>query len=170
MYIQDLDFGSSWNAIQNMPWNICLEHESVEWFLFFFAPPVLPQIQDGSWHQSRFFFHTQDSRQLPIVHIQDFPTSQPSRQQHVEVGPVCFLWHQPHPHVWFTQTTKMQGFPTPIQKKWLPTDTQVFIRFCHGNQSNICLIEGRRTRKNSISVEHPGQRRPKRTAYTNIYR
>lgn len=49
------------------------------------------KIQDGSWHQSRFFFHTQDSRQLPIVDIQEFPTSQPNSQQHIEIGPVCFL-------------------------------------------------------------------------------
>uniref|UniRef100_A0A4W6FP22 Fibrillar collagen NC1 domain-containing protein n=1 Tax=Lates calcarifer TaxID=8187 RepID=A0A4W6FP22_LATCA len=49
------------------------------------------KIQDGSWHQSRFFFHTQDSRQLPIVDIQEFPTSQPNTLQHIEIGPVCFL-------------------------------------------------------------------------------
>uniref|UniRef100_A0A3Q3FF86 Fibrillar collagen NC1 domain-containing protein n=2 Tax=Labrus TaxID=30799 RepID=A0A3Q3FF86_9LABR len=49
------------------------------------------KIQDGSWHQSRFFFHTQDSRQLPIVDVQEFPTSQPNGQQHLEIGPVCFL-------------------------------------------------------------------------------
>lgn len=55
------------------------------------VPPILFQIQDGSWHQSRFFFHTQDSRQLPIVDIQEFPTSQPNSQQHIEMGPVCFF-------------------------------------------------------------------------------
>ncbi|TKS74238.1 Collagen alpha-1(XXIV) chain [Collichthys lucidus] len=38
------------------------------------------KIQDGSWHQSRFFFHTQDSRQLPIVDVQEFPPSQPNTQ------------------------------------------------------------------------------------------
>uniref|UniRef100_A0A3Q3K7G5 Fibrillar collagen NC1 domain-containing protein n=1 Tax=Monopterus albus TaxID=43700 RepID=A0A3Q3K7G5_MONAL len=48
------------------------------------------KIQDGSWHQSRFFFHTQDSRQLPIVDIQEFPTSQPNSQRYIEVSPVCF--------------------------------------------------------------------------------
>lgn len=60
-------------------------------FLHLFIPL---QIQDGSWHQSRFFFHTQDSRQLPIVDIQEFPTSQRNSQQQIEIGPVCFLWHQ----------------------------------------------------------------------------
>ncbi|KAK5930509.1 hypothetical protein CgunFtcFv8_026737 [Champsocephalus gunnari] len=49
------------------------------------------KIQDGSWHQSRFFFHSQDSRQLPIVNIQEFPTSQPTSQRRIEIGPVCFL-------------------------------------------------------------------------------
>lgn len=49
------------------------------------------KIQDGSWHQSRFLFHTQDSRQLPIVDIQELSTSQPHGQRHIEVGPVCFL-------------------------------------------------------------------------------
>uniref|UniRef100_A0A3P8SZD4 Fibrillar collagen NC1 domain-containing protein n=1 Tax=Amphiprion percula TaxID=161767 RepID=A0A3P8SZD4_AMPPE len=49
------------------------------------------KIQDGSWHQSRFVFHTQDSRQLPIVDIQDLPTGQLNSQQHIEISPVCFL-------------------------------------------------------------------------------
>ncbi|CAB1437518.1 unnamed protein product [Pleuronectes platessa] len=50
------------------------------------------KIQDGSWHQSRFLFHTQDSRQLPIVDVQDLtPTSSPDSRQHLEIGPVCFL-------------------------------------------------------------------------------
>lgn len=49
------------------------------------------EIQDGSWHQTRFFFHTQDSRQLPIVDIQELPTSQLNSQRHIEIGPVCFL-------------------------------------------------------------------------------
>lgn len=49
------------------------------------------KIQDGSWHQSRFFFHTQDSYELPIVDIQEPPSSQPNHLLHLEVGPVCFL-------------------------------------------------------------------------------
>ncbi|KAF7660023.1 hypothetical protein LDENG_00290070 [Lucifuga dentata] len=49
------------------------------------------KIHDGSWHQSHFFFHTQDSRQLPIVEIQEIPASQAHSQRHTEVGPVCFL-------------------------------------------------------------------------------
>uniref|UniRef100_A0A3Q4HVC8 Fibrillar collagen NC1 domain-containing protein n=2 Tax=Neolamprologus brichardi TaxID=32507 RepID=A0A3Q4HVC8_NEOBR len=49
------------------------------------------KIQDGSWHQSRFLFHTQDSGQLPLVDIEEFPTSQISSQRNVEIGPVCFL-------------------------------------------------------------------------------
>uniref|UniRef100_A0A3Q3VNC7 Fibrillar collagen NC1 domain-containing protein n=1 Tax=Mola mola TaxID=94237 RepID=A0A3Q3VNC7_MOLML len=51
----------------------------------------IPQIQDGTWHQSRFFFHTQDSRQLPIVDMQEFPPLQPNSQRHIEIGPVCFF-------------------------------------------------------------------------------
>lgn len=79
-------------------------------FLCFFPPPILFQIQDGSWHQSRFFFHTQDSRQLPIVDIQEFPTSQPDSQRHIEIDPVCFLWHQHHRSCsLFTWATKIQG-------------------------------------------------------------
>lgn len=61
------------------------------WIQFLF---LLFQIQDGSWHESRFFFHTQDSRQLPIVDIQILPAPRPSSQRHIEIGPVCFFWHQ----------------------------------------------------------------------------
>lgn len=68
----------------------------ITWLIFSLSSSFFCQIQDGSWHQSRFFFHTQDSRQLPIVDMQEFPTSQPSGQRHIEIGPVCFLWHQPH--------------------------------------------------------------------------
>lgn len=49
------------------------------------------KIQDGSWHQSRFFFYTQDSRQLPIVDVQRLPTPQHNSQRQIEIGPVCFL-------------------------------------------------------------------------------
>uniref|UniRef100_A0A3Q2Q4T6 Fibrillar collagen NC1 domain-containing protein n=1 Tax=Fundulus heteroclitus TaxID=8078 RepID=A0A3Q2Q4T6_FUNHE len=49
------------------------------------------EIQDGSWHQSHFFFHTQDSRQLPIVDIQEFSSSLLHYQRPIETGPVCFL-------------------------------------------------------------------------------
>ncbi|MED6243348.1 hypothetical protein ATANTOWER_018737 [Ataeniobius toweri] len=49
------------------------------------------KIQDGSWHQSRFFFHTQDSCQLPIIDIQEFSSSLLNYQLHIEIGPVCFL-------------------------------------------------------------------------------
>uniref|UniRef100_A0A8C7M5T1 Fibrillar collagen NC1 domain-containing protein n=2 Tax=Oncorhynchus mykiss TaxID=8022 RepID=A0A8C7M5T1_ONCMY len=49
------------------------------------------RIQDGSWHQSRFFFHTQDSYELPIIDIQEQPLSQSNDLRHLEVGPVCFL-------------------------------------------------------------------------------
>lgn len=62
---------------------------------FFLLLSISCQIQDGSWHQSRFFFHTQDSRQLPIIDLQEFPT-QPNSQRHKESSPVCFLWHQHH--------------------------------------------------------------------------
>uniref|UniRef100_A0A3P9QAZ1 Fibrillar collagen NC1 domain-containing protein n=3 Tax=Poecilia reticulata TaxID=8081 RepID=A0A3P9QAZ1_POERE len=49
------------------------------------------KIQDGSWHQSHFFFLTQDSRQLPITDIQEFSSSLLNHRQHLETGPVCFL-------------------------------------------------------------------------------
>uniref|UniRef100_A0A8C5GK32 Fibrillar collagen NC1 domain-containing protein n=2 Tax=Gouania willdenowi TaxID=441366 RepID=A0A8C5GK32_GOUWI len=49
------------------------------------------QIHDGNWHQSRFLFHTQDSRQLPIVDILGIPSSQFNSQQRIEISPVCFL-------------------------------------------------------------------------------
>lgn len=49
------------------------------------------EIRDGSWHQSRFLFQTQDAQQLPIVDIQSVHPSRPGDQRHVEVGPVCFL-------------------------------------------------------------------------------
>lgn len=72
---------------------------------------VLFQIQDGSWHQSRFFFYTQDSRQLPIVDIQQHPTPQRHSQQRVEIGPVCFLWQQHHRGANLcSRTTLLQGW------------------------------------------------------------
>lgn len=74
------------------------------WFLF-----LLFQIQDGSWHESHFFFHTQDSRQLPIVDIQTFPAPRPSSQRHVEISPVCFFWHWHPCHVACAHATLMQG-------------------------------------------------------------
>uniref|UniRef100_A0A3B3R5H0 Fibrillar collagen NC1 domain-containing protein n=2 Tax=Paramormyrops kingsleyae TaxID=1676925 RepID=A0A3B3R5H0_9TELE len=51
------------------------------------------KIQDGSWHQSHFFFRTQDSQKLPVVNFQVFPAAQQGyhRRQDLEVGPVCFL-------------------------------------------------------------------------------
>lgn len=57
---------------------------------------LLFQMQDGSWHESHFFFHTQDSRQLPIVDIQTFLAPWPRTQRHLEISPVCFFWPQ-HP-------------------------------------------------------------------------
>lgn len=80
-------------------WNVFYQFGSwVTWMMSIVPspPPILFQIQDGSWHQSRFFFHAQDSRQLPVVDIQEYPTSQPNSQRHIEIGPVCFLWHQHH--------------------------------------------------------------------------
>lgn len=70
---------------------------------------LLFQIQDGSWHESHFFFHTQDSRQLPIVDIQTFPAPRPSSQRHIEISPVCFFWHWHPRHVACVHTTLMQG-------------------------------------------------------------
>uniref|UniRef100_A0A3B4A8A0 Fibrillar collagen NC1 domain-containing protein n=2 Tax=Periophthalmus magnuspinnatus TaxID=409849 RepID=A0A3B4A8A0_9GOBI len=49
------------------------------------------EILHGRWLQTQFLFSTQDSRQLPIVDILDFPTSNTNSQQEIENGPVCFL-------------------------------------------------------------------------------
>lgn len=49
------------------------------------------KIQDGSWHQSRFFFQTQDSHQLPIVDLQEPFNLRQGQQLRLEVGPVCFV-------------------------------------------------------------------------------
>ena len=67
------------------------ESEAVSFQCFNVGFPSFRQIQDGSWHQSSFVFHTQDSRQLPIVDMQELPAPQTKSQQHLEVGPVCFL-------------------------------------------------------------------------------
>lgn len=66
---------------------IVIQFNPISFFFLF-------QIQDGSWHESHFFFHTQDSRQLPIVDIQTFPAPRPTTQRHIEISPVCFFWHQ----------------------------------------------------------------------------
>lgn len=58
----------------------------------FFCLSLLPaQIKDGRWHRTLFSFRTQDPQQLPIVNIYNLPPSEPGKQYHLEVGPVCFL-------------------------------------------------------------------------------
>lgn len=49
------------------------------------------KIKDGRWHRTLFSFRTQDPQQLPIVNIYNLPPSEPGKQYHLEVGPVCFL-------------------------------------------------------------------------------
>uniref|UniRef100_A0A8C4YKB9 Fibrillar collagen NC1 domain-containing protein n=4 Tax=Testudinoidea TaxID=8486 RepID=A0A8C4YKB9_9SAUR len=49
------------------------------------------KIQDGHWHKTVLTFWTQDPNQLPIVNIYNLPPSEPGKQYHLEVGPVCFL-------------------------------------------------------------------------------
>lgn len=81
-------YSGLWNSLCN---SICVTNLNYAFLLL-----ILLQIQDGSWHQSRFFFYTQDSRQLPIVDIQRLPTLQHNSQRHIEIGPVCFFWHEHH--------------------------------------------------------------------------
>lgn len=50
------------------------------------------QIQDGSWHKTQFFFHTQDTNQLPVVQVHTLPHLKPGQQHFIESGLVCFLW------------------------------------------------------------------------------
>lgn len=124
----------------------------IRFYYYFFLSPTFFQIQDGSWHQSRFFFHTQDSRQLPIVDIQEFPKSQPSSQQYIEIGPVCFFWHQRCCHV-----TCVHELLKCKAEKWLPTKEQAS-DFGNVNgtwQSYKCPMEGRSAWKSPISVEDP---------------
>uniref|UniRef100_A0A8C3H820 Fibrillar collagen NC1 domain-containing protein n=1 Tax=Chrysemys picta bellii TaxID=8478 RepID=A0A8C3H820_CHRPI len=49
------------------------------------------KIQDGHWHKTVLTFRTQDPNQLPIINIYNLPPSEPGKQYHLEVGPVCFL-------------------------------------------------------------------------------
>lgn len=49
------------------------------------------QIEDGSWHKTRFFFHTQDTNQLPVVQVNALPHLKPGQQHFIESGSVCFL-------------------------------------------------------------------------------
>jgi len=49
------------------------------------------QIQDGSWHKTQFFFHTQDTNQLPVVQVHTLPHLKPGQQHFIESGLVCFL-------------------------------------------------------------------------------
>uniref|UniRef100_A0A8C8RCR4 Fibrillar collagen NC1 domain-containing protein n=1 Tax=Pelusios castaneus TaxID=367368 RepID=A0A8C8RCR4_9SAUR len=48
-------------------------------------------IQDGSWHKTEFFFHTQDTTDLPVVQVHTFPHLKPGQHQYIESGSVCFL-------------------------------------------------------------------------------
>uniref|UniRef100_A0A8C9NIW0 Fibrillar collagen NC1 domain-containing protein n=2 Tax=Serinus canaria TaxID=9135 RepID=A0A8C9NIW0_SERCA len=48
-------------------------------------------IEDGSWHKTQFFFHTQDTNQLPVVQINALPHLKPGQQHFIESGSVCFL-------------------------------------------------------------------------------
>uniref|UniRef100_A0A4W3J7W0 Fibrillar collagen NC1 domain-containing protein n=2 Tax=Callorhinchus milii TaxID=7868 RepID=A0A4W3J7W0_CALMI len=59
-----------------------------------FLPEVLLDncwVQDGRWHQTHFFFHTQEPNQLPIIGVYNLPQRKPGIHYHLEVGPVCFL-------------------------------------------------------------------------------
>ncbi|GCB75668.1 hypothetical protein scyTo_0020385, partial [Scyliorhinus torazame] len=49
------------------------------------------KIQDGTWQQTQFLFHTQVVDRLPIVEIQGLPRLSPAKQYRVEIGLVCFL-------------------------------------------------------------------------------
>lgn len=89
-----------------------LSESSIRFLFLFF------QIQDGSWHESHFFFHTQDSRQLPIVDIQTFPAPRPSSQRHIEISPVCFFWH------WHLVTLLVWIQLWCKAAKWPPTKAQ----------------------------------------------
>ncbi|KAM7391210.1 hypothetical protein PAMP_021914 [Pampus punctatissimus] len=57
--------------------------------------PLIPKdecwIKDGRWHQTHFIFQTQDPNLLPIVDVNNLPTTEPGSRYHLEVGPVCFL-------------------------------------------------------------------------------
>lgn len=94
-----------WSAINH------LNHKKLNILITVF----LFQIQDGSWHQSHFVFHTQDSRQLPIIDIQEFSSSLPNHRKHLEIGPVCFFWplHCPvtSSHKSLTSTDARTYFP-----------------------------------------------------------
>ena len=134
--------------------------------LLFFSPsPIFFQIQDGSWHQSSFFFHTQDSRQLPIVDIQEFPSMQPNSQRRIEIGPVCFLWHQHHLHVTYLHELPKCKAVTKngcLPKSECPSD--VVMETVNGTcQSNKCPIEGRSAWKNSQTS------RPRRPKENSVY-
>ncbi|XP_054141470.1 collagen alpha-1(XXIV) chain-like [Melozone crissalis] len=48
-------------------------------------------IEDGSWHKTQFFFHTQDTNQLPVVQVNALPHLKPGQQHFIESGSVCFL-------------------------------------------------------------------------------
>lgn len=49
------------------------------------------QIEDGSWRKTQFFFHTQDTNQLPVVQVNALPHLKPGQQHFIESGSVCFL-------------------------------------------------------------------------------
>ncbi|XP_013913800.1 PREDICTED: collagen alpha-1(XXIV) chain [Thamnophis sirtalis] len=48
-------------------------------------------IQDGNWHKTQFFFHTQDTNQLPVVQVHPFSHLNQGQQRYIESGLVCFL-------------------------------------------------------------------------------
>lgn len=120
-------------------------------FFFFFLS--LFQIQDGRWHQSRFFFHTQDSRQLPIVDIQEFPTSRSnSSERYIEISPVCFLWHRRHRPVdlvfFYTWTAKIQGCYKKTPNVFLPKR----VRDRHVGATSSPVSNRRQTRMEELDI------------------
>uniref|UniRef100_A0A670YAT1 Fibrillar collagen NC1 domain-containing protein n=2 Tax=Pseudonaja textilis TaxID=8673 RepID=A0A670YAT1_PSETE len=48
-------------------------------------------IQDGNWHKTQFFFHTQETNQLPVVQVRPFSHLNQGQQRYIESGLVCFL-------------------------------------------------------------------------------
>lgn len=127
------------------------------------VPPILFQIQDGSWHQSRFFFHTQDSRQLPIVDIQEFPTSQPNSQQHIEMGPVCFFWHQHHCRV----TSVHELLKCEAEKTAAYQRASIRLWKRQWDLSELPMSDGRQTYMEELNV--CGTSRPRRPKENSVY-
>lgn len=127
-----------------------------EWFIFPWKIVTFSrfsrQIRDGSWHQSRFLFQTQDTHHLPIVDVQGLVPSSPGDQRHLEVGPVCFLWN--------TEGLRLRTDP-PVNRA---TEEQARLLLCF-----LCWVSGSDSLDGALPPSRTGARVQAHPATNKLY-